>query len=1125
MRDLSIKSKLISLQLFTVFIILILLSIFNFFLQLQKYRRAYVSQMESMAQLIGYNSTSALDFLDNAAAQKILESLNAEADVVNGWIHDAGGNLFASYSKEGYSNFSFPMSSEFPEFKKNFIIISRPTVLDGVLVSTVSLRVSMNHYRQAVNNTILISCGVLLFGMGLAYLLSIISQRFVSQPILELVSTVGSVSETGNYSVRVTKKADDEIGILYDEFNQMMDRIQIRENERDSASSALKQSQEKLQSIINSAMDAIITIDEQQNVILFNPAAEAMFGYKMEEVLARPFQMLILQVPPQEKANNNEQEKHPKSKDGVMYGRRANGSLFPVEMTFSQQLIDEQPYSTAIIRDVTERLAFEKQLEQKVDERTVELKKARDGLNKAFVDAQAANLAKGEFLANMSHEIRTPLNAIIGLTHLLKKTDLNSKQIDYLKKMSTSSRSLIRIINDILDFSKIDAGKLEMEFIPFDVNQFMDDLTSILQDKAQHKDLEIIVTRGPDIPKTLVGDPLRLEQILINLTDNAIKFTDTGEVIINVEVTEKRATRITLLFQVRDTGIGLTPEEQSKLFQAFTQADGSTTRRYGGTGLGLSICKQLVELMQGSIQVESEPGRGSEFSFTAEFETYERELPDPTTVEDLTDIRILVVDDNQMVRETLQDILRSFSFEVDNASSAEKGMSMLHNAPPDKPYSLVLMDWKMPGMNGIDAARQIKKESSLARVPTIVMVTAYGREEIMPLVQKEQLDGCLIKPVSPSRLFNIIMEIFSKKPKKSFDLYRDKEGRSPYHNIAGSRWLLVEDNEVNQIVASDLLESEGVIVDIAENGQHALDILSENRYDGILMDIQMPVMSGIEATQHIRENPDLKTLPIIAMTANTMAGDREKYLSAGMNDHIPKPIDPDHLFTILLKWVSPKVQVSEQVKPLAREEITLDPRPTSLPGLDVHKIVKRYLGKTHLYWKILGKFKNNHGTFGAELRRTLSEKNIEQAILMVHTMKGVSGNIGAHQLHHDAQNLETALKEKKEAAYQRLTDEVSQSLQQVLESINKLEAQFTTGAAVPVDQQPGDLTQIKTVLLKLRDLLQDYDSEAARFAQSNKELFVSAGLEKAVKKLEQALDKYDFEQALNKVEQMISQLK
>jgi len=635
--------------------------------------------------------------------------------------------------------------------------------------------------------------------------------------------------------------------------------------------------------------------------------------------------------------------------------------------------------------------------------------------------AEEATRAKSEFLANMSHEIRTPMNAIMGMAHLALKTDLTPKQYDYLKKVDISARSLLGIINDILDFSKIEAGKLDMEAVDFQLGETLDNVSTLIGVKTQEKGLELLFKIDPAVPTALVGDPLRLGQILINLANNAVKFTESGEIVVTTELVEKSDTRTTLKFEVRDTGIGMTAEQAAKLFQPFVQADSSTTRKYGGTGLGLTISKRLAEMMGGNIGVESRPGQGSTFSFTAVFGLgKEKARQKFKPAQDLRGMKVLVVDDNATSREIFQEMLESFLFAPTLAPSGSEGIAELEQAPPDRPFELVIMDWQMPGMDGIEASKRIKSHTGLNRIPAIILVTAYGREEIMQQAEAAGLEGFLLKPVSPSMLFDTIMQALGKSSEQTAGVpWRREQETVLLENIQGARVLLVEDNEINQQVAREILEGAGLNVAVATNGQQAVDAVKAGGYDAVLMDVQMPVMDGYTATREIRNlKSEIRNVPILAMTAHAMSGDEEKSLAAGMNGHVTKPIDPDKLFAALQKWIKPdknRIQGKKSetfIEHSAAEEARHeeDRLPENLPGFDLTDGLKRLRGNRALYRKLLLSFAVDYHGVSGQIRAALDAKDFERAHGLVHNLKGLAGNLGAIELQVSAVNLEKLIK-------------------------------------------------------------------------------------------------------------------
>jgi two-component system, sensor histidine kinase and response regulator len=685
--------------------------------------------------------------------------------------------------------------------------------------------------------------------------------------------------------------------------------------------------------------------------------------------------------------------------------------------------------------------ALQDQVKDLNDARLAMLNMMED-LDVARDEAEDATKAKSEFLANMSHEIRTPMNAIMGMAHLAMKTDLTAKQYDYLKKVDISAKSLLGIINDILDFSKIEAGKMDMESVDFQLEDTLDNISTLVGIKTQEKGLELLFKTDPAVPRALVGDPLRLGQILINLSNNAVKFTDTGEIVVATELVKKDKDQVTLKFSVRDTGIGMTAEQAAKLFQPFSQADSSTTRKYGGTGLGLTISKRLAEMMGGEIWVESESDRGSTFRFTANLglgkESAKKRFKPPS---ELHGMRVLVVDDNATSRSILQDMLVSFSFEVSLASSGEEGIAELEAAGKDKPFELVIMDWQMSGMDGIEASKQILTHKGLSKIPPIILVTAYGREEVMQQAEQVGLEGFLLKPVNPSMLFDTIMQAFGEAvPETTRIARRHEQEAEALKHIQGAHVLLVEDNEINQQVAKEILEGAGLNVTLATNGQEAVNAVMENNYDAVLMDVQMPVMDGYTATKAIRKwecgmrneigkNSDIKSqipnsksqiegVPIIAMTAHAMAGDEDKSLAAGMNGHVAKPIDPDQLFATLQKWIQPREKRAANQTPIVSvepsgedKEVPIETElPESLPGFDLAAGLARLMGNKRLYRKLLLDFGANYGRVASEIRETLEVGDFEQAHSLVHNLKGLAGNLDATNLQAAAVAVEKLVK-------------------------------------------------------------------------------------------------------------------
>ncbi|MEI6669774.1 MAG: response regulator [Acidobacteriota bacterium] len=746
------------------------------------------------------------------------------------------------------------------------------------------------------------------------------------------------------------------------------------------------------------------------------------------------------------------------------------------------------------------------------------LMQAEVAIREAKIAAEDAVKAKGDFVSNMSHEIRTPMNAIVGMAHLALETDLTAPQRNYVQKIDSAAKSLLAIVKDVLDFSKIEAGRMTIERSDFYLEDVLEHLADLSVSKAQDKGLELLFDVGTEVQTALVGDPLRLGQVILNLVSNAIKFTEKGEVAVGVHKVADEPDGVRLRFDVRDTGIGIPAEHRKKLFAAFAQVDGSTTRKYGGTGLGLIICKRLVEMMGGEIAVASEPGVGSTFSFTGRFGVQTEQPTLSVSAEDVEGLRILVVDDNASAREILQGLLTSLKFSTTAVRSGAEAIAELEQAQLEHtPYGLVLMDWQMPGMDGLETVRRIHANSKLAPTPAFVMVTAYSRDELLQQAAGVQIDGMLAKPVSPPNLLDSILNALGKD---ATSRPRRPEKRVSHqvaaNRVAGARLLLVEDNAVSRALAVQLLTGEGLRVDVAKNGAEAVEKVAEADYDGVLMDCQMPVMDGFEATRRIRQNPRFSELPIVAMTANTTQGDREECLAAGMDDHISKPIDVEKLFLTLARWIRPKWSAVGAT--LRRADTGNDTVP-AIPGLDLDGALARVGGSATLLRMLLGRFAETQDGVVGRIRTAVENREVEAAVREAHMVKGLAGNIGAAAMARRAAQVEELLKRPEREGLDHALREMDAELRSLLTRLAGAFADSGAGAVRPTSlpAAPVDRAVLEADLRTLNSLLTDLDPGAGGAADGLASRLVVLGQGQAARDLVRLAGDFDYDSAQQKL--------
>jgi len=716
--------------------------------------------------------------------------------------------------------------------------------------------------------------------------------------------------------------------------------------------------------------------------------------------------------------------------------------------------------------------------------------------------AENATKAKSDFLANMSHEIRTPMNAIIGLTRLLEGTNLTSKQKDYATKTSRAATNLLGIINDILDFSKIEAGKMVIEKIEFDLNDVLDNISSVIGVKAFKKGIEFIILQNYKSPNLLIGDPLRLGQVLLNLVNNSIKFTSKGQVYIKIEEKMKTENEVVIEFSVHDTGIGMTKSQVSNLFQSFSQADSSTTRKYGGTGLGLSISKNLVNRMGGTITVESEYGKGSVFAFSITFELGKiGEIRKLVIPDNLEHINTLIIDDNEVSREVSREYLSGFGINSKEVSSGLEALEII-----DKSFDLVLLDWKMPELNGNETWVKIK-EKLKDDTPKVIMLTAYGKEDVIEESRSVGIEHILMKPINQSTLFNTIMKVFGEEI--VIDTRRKKQQKvAGFDLVRGAKILVAEDNEINQQVVLETLENEGFIVDIAENGKLAVEMYEENKdYDIILMDLQMPVMSGYEASKAIRKK-GYKDIPIIALTADAMVGVVKQVSKAGMNGYVAKPINVKELFIELVKWIEPKERVIhiKEKEEVGTQSINIQ---NFLQRFNAKEALERVSNNERVYLSILEKYQDKYHDFMLRFENLLKDKEEKQAKREIHTLKGVSGSIGAHNTRKLAIAIEKSMNQDPDLVHLESFKDLSESIKNDISDIDNLLKNV-------IKKDKEDTILPKDVLLKnlekLMNQIEEYETESELTLEN-----ISSSLKfykvKKVEDLRVKITNYSFEEA------------
>ena len=1173
-RNLSIRVKLMSMVMISCLISSGLVALAFLAYELVNVRAAMEQALLMEAKVIAVNSQGPLLSGDEAAAGEILAALGNDEGMLAAFLYDREGRVFASFQRETGDPVPVPaVLGKQQGFIGNRLQVVEPIYRNNQLLGTLHIAQDLTQLRSWMFPYV----GILSLGLVISIIVAVLLSKVLGQaflrPILELASTTRRITEEHDYSTRATSFHNDEVGQLIDSFNEMLSVVEKKEND-------LRDRERRFRALTENASDIIIILNEESQIIYGSPSLSRLFDNRQEAYMGHS---LFDFMHPSEVWRCKQTFERLKKRGNTQLGfdfqfRCRDGSWMTIG-AIARNLLHAPGVNGIVLngRDVTSRKQTTKELisdraelekmvaartqdleasrkaalelmenanlhRQRAEEALAELTLSQESLAQAKDAAEEASIAKSNFIANMSHEIRTPMNAVIGLADLALKSDSRQKQEDYLKKILRASKILLGIINDILDFSKIEQRKVELEATTFDLHEEMRTLNEVFARNIEEKGLTLRVDFAADIPSKVVGDPMRLRQILMNLISNAIKFTDTGEISLVARMIDRQEGEIMLEFSVSDTGIGMDEDLTAKVFESFKQGDESTTRVFGGTGLGLSISKHLVELMGGTITVKSLFGKGSTFTFTVVFEEADFEVF-PETPVGLERLRILVVAEKEEVHVGLSHMLKDLSFRTTTTHSVEQAVKILGAAPFGDPFRLVILDWNLSGTKGTEAVRIISDLDRIPIKPRYIIMSRFWNEELRRDLEESGVTAFLPSPFKSSTLLDLIVRQFSDELMDVVRSVKDSDAED-IPDLRHARLLLAEDNELNQEVALGLLEETGCEVSVVANGKAVLEKARKEAFDLVLMDIQMPELDGYESTRQLREMEARGELPgtergssrpgrmpIIAMTAGTLSRDKDRAFEAGMDDHVPKPVDPKLFYRVLAKWIGrgatagPKGGAGRKPSPVGGMQT--DPADGVLsslapfPGIDLKKGLMHVGGNEERLGKLMVKFRKGQARVGEEIRTALDDGNRELAHRLAHTLKGLAGTIGANGLQESARKLETALKGTPgKADEDALLARMRESLNEVLEGLSRLEdVRAPVEESLPVAGLSGE--ERIELLDKLSILLEEGDSEAIACYQQLHQAGVFSGNGEGSDQLGSLIEAYAFEEAQAVLEHII----